>query len=97
MTDGPDAAASRAHASKAEALSAESASSYDAPSATLTLSGDLDAQAAPALVATLDRIMAVYGGSLGVDLAQVTYLHSVAIGVLVESMRRFWEAGHTWN
>ena len=58
------------------------------------LTGELDAFVAPALRARLDEAIDAAGpGLVIVDLSQVTFLDSTALGTLVGALRRMRERG----
>ena len=84
MSDGPSLGASGAD----DPHGSSYAASFDAHTTTLMLRGELDARAVPDPVKAVDGAMVGRQGSLSVDLAQVSYLPSVAVGVLVEALRR---------
>jgi anti-anti-sigma factor len=64
----------------------------DGRAVVLALSGEIDLASAPSLAAALDGIEAGSGRSVHLDLADVTFLDSSGISVLVESRARL-EAG----
>jgi anti-anti-sigma factor len=59
----------------------------------LTVSGEIDLATAPSLAAALDEIEAASGRSVHLDLAEVTFLDSSGISVLVNCRRRLEDAG----
>ena len=60
----------------------------------LTLSGELDAYDAPALRAAFaDAVSGLDGGAVVLDLSDVTFLDSTALGTIVGLLRRVREGG----
>nr|WP_228499390.1 STAS domain-containing protein [Nocardioides agariphilus] len=70
-------------------------SSYDEHTAVLAVSGDVDAGSTETLRLTIEQCSNDYRTSLEVDLTGVTYLPSVAIGMLVRAEQSFTAAGAT--
>jgi anti-sigma B factor antagonist len=60
---------------------------------TLRLEGDLDVAAAPDLRAALDEALSLHPRRLVLDLAQVRFLDSTGLGVLLSRCRRLAERG----
>lgn len=61
--------------------------------ATVTVEGEVDVSCASDLTDALDAVLADAPASIDVDLAQVPYIDSTGIGVLVAAAHRAAEAG----
>ncbi|MEI6363632.1 MAG: STAS domain-containing protein [Actinomycetes bacterium] len=57
----------------------------------VAVTGELDSHSAPALQAELDPITAVHGASLVIDLTEVDFIDSSALGVLVATLKHVRE------
>lgn len=61
----------------------------------VTVAGELDAHSAPLLEAETGPLSSVPGGSLIVDLTEVSFIDSTGLGVLVTALKHTREAGGT--
>jgi anti-sigma B factor antagonist len=59
----------------------------------VAVGGELDMGAAPALRATIDRILEDGARTLVVDLSEVTFIDSTSIGVLMSALHRLKATG----
>ena len=57
----------------------------------VSAAGELDAHSAPALEAELNRLTAVSGASVVVDLSDVAFIDSTGLGVLVTTLKHVRE------
>ena len=72
-------------------------STFDAASATLTVAGDVDEHNAAALREGVEKHSQMYSVGMVLDLSDVTYLPSTAVGVLVRADQEFAAAGTTFE
>lgn len=69
------------------------AADYDGSSQTLTVAGDVEEESALALRDAIDAHSASFTRPLVIDLTAVTYLPSVAVGVLAKAGQKATTAG----
>jgi anti-sigma B factor antagonist len=59
----------------------------------LSIGGEIDLATAPALAETLERVTPAPGGTVHLDVAEVSFLDSTGISVLVEARNRLEDHG----
>ena len=70
---------------------------FDVASGTLTVAGDIDEHNAAALREGVEKHSQMYSVGMVLDLSDVTYLPSTAVGVLVRADQEFAAAGTTFE